>query len=55
MKMKPMHIVENLPGNVLINQWILVDVIFPNHFGQFNSDFTRITDYKDLMIIRTKD
>lgn len=35
MKMKPMYIVENFPGNILNNQCILVDVIFPNHFGQF--------------------
>ena len=40
MKMKPMHMVENLSGNVLINQWILDDVIFPNHFGQFPTMYT---------------
>ena len=40
MIMKPMYVVENLPGNILVNQWILVDVIFPNHSGQFPTMYT---------------
>ena len=40
MMMKPMYVVENLPGNILVNQWILVDVIFPNHFDQFPKMYT---------------
>ena len=31
MKIKPIYIVENLLRNILINQWISVDAIFPNH------------------------
>ena len=40
MKTKPMYNGENLPRNVLINQCILVDVIFPDHFGQFLTMYT---------------
>ena len=43
MKMKPMYIVENFPGNILNNQCILVDVIFPNHFGQFPTMYICLT------------